>query len=77
MSPILSTIHTISIGTMLNFNGGKNGQGLKNVTFRVVNVIMAYTVSFGWISTKPRISGTERDFGELEWEDKRRRKKDD
>ena len=31
-SPILSVIHTVAIGTMLNFNGGNNGQGLQNVT---------------------------------------------
>ena len=38
---------------------------------------MAYTVSFGVISTKPRIPGTERDFGELEEENERTRKNDD
>ena len=27
--PILSIIHTVSIGTMLNFNGGNKGHGLK------------------------------------------------
>ena len=31
-SPILSIIHTVTIGTMLNYNGGNNGHGLKNVT---------------------------------------------
>ena len=31
-STILSVIHIISIGTMLNFNGNNNGHGLKNVT---------------------------------------------
>ena len=31
-SPILSIIHTVTIGTMLNFTGGNNGHGLKNVT---------------------------------------------
>ena len=31
-SPILSVILTITIGTMLNFNGGNNGHGLKNIT---------------------------------------------
>ena len=31
-SPILSFIHTVSIGIMLNFNGGNNGYGLLNVT---------------------------------------------
>ena len=30
-SPILSIIHTFTIGTMLNFNGGNNGHGLKNL----------------------------------------------
>ena len=31
-SSILSIIHTVTIGTMLNFNGGNKGHGLKNVT---------------------------------------------
>ena len=31
-SPILSVIHIVSIGTMLNNNGGNNGKGLKNIT---------------------------------------------
>ena len=31
-SPILSIIHTITIGTMINFNGSNYGHGLKNVT---------------------------------------------
>ena len=31
-SPILSVIHRVTIGTMLNFNGDNNGHGLKNVT---------------------------------------------
>ena len=30
-SPILSVIHNVTIGTMLNNNGGKSGHGLKNV----------------------------------------------
>ena len=29
--PVLSIIHTITIGTMLNFNGGNNGHWLENV----------------------------------------------
>ena len=29
--PILSGIPTVTIGTMLNFEGGNNRQGLKNV----------------------------------------------
>ena len=33
-SPILSIIHTITTGTMQNFNGGNYGQGAK-YTFRV------------------------------------------
>ena len=28
-SPILSTIHTITFGTILNFNNGNNGHELK------------------------------------------------
>ena len=31
-SPNLSVIHTVTIGTMLNLNGGNNGHGLKTVT---------------------------------------------
>ena len=30
--PILSIIHTITIGTILNFNGCNKRHGLKNVT---------------------------------------------
>ena len=30
LSPILSIIHTITIGMKLNFNIGNNGHGLKN-----------------------------------------------
>ena len=30
-SSILSVIHTITFGTMLNLNGGNNGHGLINV----------------------------------------------
>ena len=30
-SPILSVIHTIIISTMLNFNVGNNGDGLKTI----------------------------------------------
>ena len=32
LSPILSVIHTDTIGTMINCSGGSNGHGLKNVT---------------------------------------------
>ena len=75
LSHNLSTIHTNTIATILNFNSGKNRHGLKNVTckqtFRVVKSIMVYTVSFGVISTKPRIRGTKRDFGQLEGENER------
>ena len=31
-SPILSVVHTVTVGTMLNLNGGNNGHMLKNVT---------------------------------------------
>ena len=31
-SPILSIIHTITIATGLNFNGGNNGHGLQKYT---------------------------------------------
>ena len=30
-SPILSIIHTVTIDTKLNFNGGNKGHGIKNV----------------------------------------------
>ena len=30
-SPILSVIHTVTIGAILNFKGGNNGLGLKNI----------------------------------------------
>ena len=30
-SPILSVIHTVTIATMQNFNGGSNGHGVENV----------------------------------------------
>ena len=30
--PILSIIHTVTVGTMLNSNGGNNGHGFKDVT---------------------------------------------
>ena len=33
-SAILSVIHTVTIATMLNFNGGNNGHGLKNLTYK-------------------------------------------
>ena len=33
--PILSVIHTITIGTMLNLNGGNNARGIRNVTLTV------------------------------------------
>ena len=31
-SNILSVIHTITVGKILDFNGGKNRHGIKNVT---------------------------------------------
>ena len=31
-SPILFIIHTMTLGTMLNFNGDNNGHGLEHVT---------------------------------------------
>ena len=30
--PVLSIIHAVTIGTMLNINSGNNGYGLKNFT---------------------------------------------
>ena len=36
--PILSVIHTITIGTMLNFNCGNNGHGLQNVACKHTSV---------------------------------------
>ena len=45
--PFLSIIHTITIGTILNFNGGNNGHGLKNVackqTFTQIQGIQGVT----------------------------------
>ena len=35
-SAILSIIHTVTIGIMLNFNGGNNGHKLKNVTWKQI-----------------------------------------
>ena len=34
LSPILSIIHTITIGMMLSFKNGNNGHGLKNGTYK-------------------------------------------
>ena len=34
LAPILSVIHTVAIGTMLNCSGGNNGGGLKKCCFR-------------------------------------------
>ena len=33
-SPIVSVIRTITTITMLNFNSGNNGHGLRNVTYK-------------------------------------------
>ena len=33
-SPILSVIHTVTIGTFLNFNGGNKGHRLQHITCR-------------------------------------------
>ena len=33
-------IHTVTIDTMLNFNGGKNGKGLKNITCKQTLTMM-------------------------------------
>ena len=49
LSPILSIIHAVTINTMLNFNGGNNGHGLKNVTYKQIftgNAICALGFSF-------------------------------
>ena len=35
-SSILSVIHTFTIGTVLNLNGGNNGRGLINVRFKQI-----------------------------------------
>ena len=54
-SVILSIIHTITIGTILNFNGGNNGHGLKNVTFLMWVFFVTYTGCsvLRWISPGP------------------------
>ena len=48
-SPILSVIHVITFGTMLNFNGGNNEHGLKYVTckqtFFNINILDVSTTS--------------------------------
>ena len=33
-SPILSVIHTVTIGTVFNFNSDNNGHGLNNVMYK-------------------------------------------
>ena len=43
-SPILSVIHTVTIGTMLNFNGGNNEDRLKNGRCKLT--LMAYMVRY-------------------------------
>ena len=35
-SSILSVIHTITIGTMLNLNGGNNGRGLIKIRYKQI-----------------------------------------
>ena len=42
LSSILSVIHTIIIGPMLNFNGSYNGQGLKNATCKQTFVVFQH-----------------------------------
>ena len=35
-SSILSVIHNITVGTMLNLNGGNNGRGLINIRWKMI-----------------------------------------
>ena len=44
--PILSVTNTVIIGTMLNFNGGNNGLGLKDVTCKQTLDICRLTCRF-------------------------------
>ena len=39
LSPILSVIHTVKIGTMLNFKSGNNIHRLKNVTCKQTFIV--------------------------------------
>ena len=44
-SPFLSVIHTVTTGTMLNFNGGKNGHELKIVTCKQTLIICSVIIN--------------------------------
>ena len=44
-SPILSIIHTVTIGTMLNFNGCNNGHGVKNVTCKQTFTVIKFNLT--------------------------------
>ena len=49
-SPILFAIHSISIGIMLNFNGGNNGHGLKRFRVNRPLVLRRKTNSYSFLS---------------------------
>ena len=42
-SPILSIIHSVTIGTLLSFNGGNNGHELENVTCKQILIQKLFT----------------------------------
>ena len=42
-SPILSVIHAVTIGTMLNLNSGKNGHGLKMLRVHRCKIVVIST----------------------------------
>ena len=44
-SHILSVIHTVTIDTMLNLNGGNNGHALKNVTCKQTLIICSVIIN--------------------------------
>ena len=47
LSPILSVVHTVAIGTILNFNGDNKGHGLRTFNVNRPLIIMNILV-IGW-----------------------------
>ena len=47
-SPILSIIHTVTIGTILNFNSGYKEHGLKNVTYEQTLILFGENYHKQW-----------------------------
>ena len=50
-SPILSVTYAVTIGTMLNFDGGNKGHGIKNVTFSFSTVDSQSLILVKWASS--------------------------